>query len=123
MRQHQFNILFVLAIASIGLMFSCDTKKNASLDSTPSPMEVNVESNIQKLADKMIYFGHQSVGDNMISGLDLLLKQKANLGLKIVEKTSDRPFDVQALDKSNGVFAHSKVGENYKALSKIEDFK
>ncbi len=67
------------------------------------------------LSKKKIFFGHRSVGNNIIAGVDDLIKSNPQIKLKIVE-TSD-PTDFKA-----GVFAHTKVGENGFPQSKTKSF-
>ncbi len=69
----------------------------------------------ESLSKKKIFFGHQSVGNNIIAGLSDLLKANSQIKLNIVETT-----DPAAL--KTGVFAHFSVGKNSDPISKIEDF-
>ena len=76
----------------------------------------NVEqSNLDKTSNRKIYFGHQSVGNNIISGLQKIVGRTRNVTLNIIE--TDRPSDFSA-----PIFAHSKVGRNTDPLSKINSF-
>ena len=70
---------------------------------------------LQKVAHKKIYFGHQSVGLNIIDGIQDILKDHQGVELKIVKTT-----DPHALNSP--VFAHSMIGENEDPVSKINDF-
>lgn len=65
--------------------------------------------NIDKLADKYIYFGHQSVGKNILDGI-----AESGINIQISEIT-------EIGDKNTG-FIHSYIGENTNPLSKLEDF-
>lgn len=67
-----------------------------------------------RLAEKKIYFGHQSVGRNLLDGVQEVISQSKGIKLRIVE--------TQTMPSDGGVFAHSLVGENTKPVSKIEDF-
>lgn len=70
---------------------------------------------IRRLQSKVIYFGHQSVGNNIVHGLESILKTTPDINLSILE--------AQELDKiSTGVFAHSRVGENFNPKAKDNDF-
>jgi hypothetical protein len=68
-----------------------------------------------RLARANIYFGHQSVGSNIMEGVNDLMGQDPRLKLKI-EATST-PTTVQG-----GVFSHGPVGKNEDPASKIDDF-
>jgi len=66
------------------------------------------------LAQKKIYFGHQSVGFNIIDGLFLVMKEYPNIQLNIVES--------RKYLKTNGSLVHSRVGKNREPDTKILDF-
>jgi len=68
----------------------------------------------QELAEKKIYFGHQSVGFNIIDGIQDIMKEHPDIQLNIVES--------RQLDGDQGTFIHSRVGENRKPDTKIVDF-
>ena len=68
----------------------------------------------QELAKKKIYFGHQSVGFNIIEGIKLVEQEHPEIKLHIVEGRS--------LVGKNGVLLHSRIGENTKPETKINDF-
>jgi len=69
----------------------------------------------QRLSQEKIFFGHKSVGNNIIEGMETILESNPEIRLKIV-KTED-PSDIQS-----GMFAHASVGKNGDPLSKIQDF-
>ena len=69
----------------------------------------------EKLSQKKIYFGHHSVGFNIIDGIKELMKENPQIKLNIVETYNSTDF-------KNGVFAHSKVGKNRDPVSKTADF-
>jgi len=70
---------------------------------------------LSALGDKTIYFGHQSVGTNIMDGVEDLLKEHKKLPLKIIETS-----DAGAIEE--GHFAHSKVGKNHDPDSKFNEF-
>ena len=72
-------------------------------------------SSWKALSEKKIYFGHQSVGNNIISGIKDLMTEYPQINLKIVETSDQADFKV-------GIFAHSKVGKNIDPKSKISGF-
>ena len=69
----------------------------------------------QNLSKKKIYFGHQSVGNNILDGVLDLMVVYPQIKLNIVETTDQADF-------SAGLFAHSRVGENQDPNSKIVSF-
>jgi hypothetical protein len=68
-----------------------------------------------RLAAEKFYFGHQSVGYDVVNGIADLVKLDPRIGLKVVETSDLAAFDAP-------VFAHSKNGENKKPDVKIAAF-
>ena len=83
-------------------------KGGISLDNVPAAAW-------DKLAAKRVFFGHQSVGYNIMDGVGALLKENPSIRLTIVETTDPSRFDVP-------VFAHARVGRNEVPESKCEAF-
>jgi len=73
------------------------------------------ESTWTKLSQKKIFFGHQSVGYNIIDGVKDLMGEFPRIKLNII-KTSD------PADFNKPLFAHTGVGKNTNPQSKIDAF-
>jgi len=86
-------------------------EKNTSF---PSIKDVPASS-WEKLSQMKIFFGHQSVGYNIIHGLKDVMKENPQIRLKIVETNNPSDFNTP-------LFAHCKVGGNIYPKSKIETF-
>ncbi len=69
----------------------------------------------EKLQKKKIYFGHQSVGNNIIKGLEEIGRKNPHLRLNIVRIEKFAPLNAQG-------FYHSTIGKNDYPKSKIEAF-
>jgi len=111
----RINIYTIILILLSLSFLSCGRNQMVE-DNTLYKSLNNVEqSEIDKVSTRKIYFGHQSVGNNIISGLQKLINNNSKVQLNIVE--TDRPSDF-----SEPIFAHSKVGRNMDPLSKINDF-
>jgi len=81
----------------------------------PSMNEVSSEE-WKNLVSKKIYFGHQSVGENIIDGIVDVMKENKNIQLNIKESKNG-----EELDSVN--ILHSSIGKNGDPIGKIEDFK
>lgn len=68
-----------------------------------------------KLSEKSIYFGHQSVGFNIIDGIDQIIKEENTIPIKTQIGKSSTDF-------KPGVFVHSEIGQNTKPKSKLNEF-
>lgn len=66
------------------------------------------------LQHKRIYFGHQSVGANIIEGIRGLCRSD-QLGLNIVESSQPQAYAAP-------IFGHSRIGRNQEPRSKIDAF-
>ena len=80
-----------------------------------STIESVSEKEWQELSKKKIFFGHQSVGNNIIKGISTLKKEHPVVTLNLQEGRDSNMF-------SNGVFAHDKIGSNHDPISKVDDF-
>lgn len=79
-------------------------------------LESTDQAALQRLASRTIFFGHQSVGYNIIHGIQDLMKENDLPEFKILEITKDATL-------TGPVFAHSPVGENGNPKSKVDEFK
>ena len=68
-----------------------------------------------KLSQKKIYFGHQSIGDNILAGVRDVMTENSHIKLNIVETADKKDFN-------QGTFAHSKIGVNEDPKSKVDGF-
>ena len=85
-----------------------NTKPAVSIDTIPiATWEI--------LAKKKIFFGHQSVGNNIIDGVEDLMKTHTGIKLHILRTEDPSGF-------SSGGFAHYSIGQNEKPETKIQDF-
>jgi hypothetical protein len=73
------------------------------------------KKNWDELSRKKIYFGHQSVGFNIIDGIKDIMSETKKFDLKIKETDDLNDF-------SEPIFAHSRVGQNTNPSSKLEAF-
>lgn len=69
----------------------------------------------QKLSEKRIYFGHQSVGFNIVDGMEDIQRSNPRIKLKIVKVSSTSELKTP-------IFGHSNVGQNGDPQSKMRAF-
>lgn len=67
------------------------------------------------LSRSKVFFGHKSVGDNIISGIDHLCRINPNLNINIIETKNLTRSDT-------GYLAHAHLGQNKDPLSKTREF-
>ena len=68
-----------------------------------------------KLSGKTIYFGHQSVGYNILGGVETILNENPQIKLSIKETYDPDDF-------TQGTIAHSRIGYNTDPESKLDMF-
>ena len=102
-----FVILNFLTACTGGEMSKATTDLPAISDIAPSFWE--------ELSKKRIYFGHQSVGQNILVGVKMLMEANSHIQVNLIETHNPADFN-------DGIFAHSNVGENRKPKSKIDSF-
>jgi len=119
----KLRVLFIF-IAAAGLLAvgtltmaitGIKTRTDANKVTFPSIDDVPKEYWV-KLADKKVFFAHQSVGYNIIDGITEIINERDDIKLKILETCEPAAFD-------QPVFAHSQVGMNTKPFSKIQRFR
>lgn len=111
------TVLFIAPLLSI-LIFSSakvSVKDQTMLPLNSSSLQSISETAWQSLATKKIIFGHQSVGFNIIEGMEDLRQENQFIDLKIIANAE--PWEV----KTPG-FVHFQIGENTQPQTKINDF-
>jgi hypothetical protein len=69
-----------------------------------------------RLRERTVFFGHQSVGYNIVEGLQDVAARRGSTGLRIIE--------IKNADQIEGpMLAHAQIGRNCNPQSKIDEFK
>jgi len=102
-------LLLVLLVCGCGQDNSGNDKKDLT---TNKPFS---SADWENLAKKRIFFGHQSIGYNILAGIEDLLRENPGTKLNIVEMTGQQIPDGPLL-------IHSKVGTNGYPITKCDDF-
>jgi hypothetical protein len=100
------------------LVFSINACNGGTMqeNDTVGDMKAVPESQWKGLSEKKIYFGHMSVGFNIIEGIKDVMKENPRIQLHLTETRDPAEFD-------KPVFAHSRIGENHDPISKIDALK
>ncbi len=113
-----FILVAVVAALIIGTMTMSILKIRARIDSnsiTLPSIDNAPKEYWEKLAGKKIFFGHKSVGYNIIGGITDIINERDDIKLNVVESCESSVFD-------RPVFAHSQAGKNRDPVSKINSF-
>ena len=70
---------------------------------------------LERIAGKRIFFGHQSVGRDILGGVRQIAAESPGVRIEIVETTDPAAFD-------RPVFAHARIGKNRDPRSKCDAF-
>lgn len=106
---------FFTSLAVLLVPVSCEQKVNNPGLPAMAKFTQITKDQWSNLIKKKIYFGHQSVGYNIISGVQDVFKEN-NLPEPNLKETR------QASDFIQPVFAHSQIGKNIDPKSKVDDF-
>lgn len=108
------SISLLIVTLFFGFLISCGGEMEQKKTTYNSLKDVP-DTTWEKLSKKTFYFGHQSVGYNILDGVQDIMNEYPQIKLKIVEGTD-------AADMAPGTLAHSTVGQNTKPKTKIDDF-
>jgi hypothetical protein len=106
----------IVALAALPVAFGCrgDVANHAIELPKGSLAEVTADE-WQRLAGRRLFFAHQSVGANMLDGVQAVLKANPSIPLRVVEVA-----DASAI-QGTGLF-HKRVGTNGKPSTKLAEF-
>jgi len=104
MRGTQFMVALTLTLASgLGALATAGNAPDAKL-----------QVDLQRVAHQRIYFGHQSVGGNLLEGVQELAAQ-SGVPIRIVEAT-------KASEVGQNTIGHTFIAENRNPLGKLQAF-
>ncbi|MBW8886691.1 MAG: SGNH/GDSL hydrolase family protein [Fibrobacteres bacterium] len=106
--------IMALGIALLALC-SCD-KETGSASVTAFVPDPGLAADLAKTSALRVFFGHQSVGGNIVDGLEELRSQAGDTAFRVIHGTGD-----SALPPA--FFAEAKVGRNGDPIGKLSDFK
>lgn len=110
--QKFMGVMFLL------MLVGCSSDENtgpANLGSAVPEMKLE-KTKLEKLAKQSIYFGHQSVGYNIIDGVEDVLKESGKPDAMMVTEARDTQH------AGTPGLMHSRIGENGDPLGKLKDF-
>lgn len=107
--------LYGIAVLAMAIMFGCAMENNAKETAVMSSISEVPPSAWNKLSQKKVYFGHQSVGNNIIAGIKDIMIDNSAVSLNIAKTDDPESFAVPML-------AHSEIGNNGDPNSKISAF-
>lgn len=114
----------VVGVAAVGIVgavsayFLWDPKR--SYEPAPNTAATSIpEGVLADVAASTVYFGHMSVGENVISGISEVYAENGVAQPDIIQISVGGPLPEQP---SGGAFLHSLIGENGDPLGKLANF-
>jgi hypothetical protein len=98
------------------LLSGCKEESLTYLDDHYARLERVPQEKLLSLSHKKVFFGHQSVGQNIVDGITDVMGTTPLIRLNIRETMSPGDFD-------KPIFAHSFIGTNLNPSSKIKAFR
>lgn len=108
--------IILIVIACVIFFEGCERSNMTTDKNKLSELKSTPNKKLRELSQKKIFFGHQSVGNNIIDGIKDIIIEYPELRLNI-QQTSD-PASYE-----NPVFGHARVGSNLDPYSKCNEFK
>jgi hypothetical protein len=109
------NYRIILACFLLTLISGCSGGRMEGESQAFNSLKDIPQTAWEKLAQKSIYFGHQSVGENIVDGMRELMKDYPQVKFNINETG-----DGAGLKKN--AFTHSRIGKNTDPEGKSSDF-
>ena len=77
--------LAVFLLFSVAIIYGCEGRNKMPGTGQDMSSEKLSESDILRLSSSKYYFGHQSVGDNMLDGIDKIAKRDNRMKLRVIK--------------------------------------
>ncbi len=111
----RYKLLMGMVLAAVAVLAASQAKKSETMIASGQPQIEGQAETFQALSTRRIYFGHQSVGADIVKGIQEITAGKQSARLHVVMSADSSAFD-------QPVFAHSRIGENGNPDSKIDQF-
>jgi len=106
----------ILLLIPILFFSACNRRDDKLLNSYYARLDAIPQKAWDSLAQKKIFFGHRSVGQNIITGVEEVLGKYPAIRLNIRETADPESF-------RQPIFAHAGLGQNKQPQTKIIGFK
>lgn len=106
-------LIRIAPILMLAALTACQPEPTAE----PFRMTDALQQDLATVGDARIFFGHQSVGRNVMQGLEDLQNDLGTARITVLEMGETAP------DLPDAFLLHSRVGENTQPASKCDDFK
>jgi hypothetical protein len=103
------------ALGCLGLCLSLVCALAFAVRADPAQDDTELRAQFLRLSQRRIFFGHQSVGINLLDGVRELVARYADVGLRLVEVGADT-------DLPAGTFAHAFMPQHGNPGLKLESF-
>jgi hypothetical protein len=101
---------------AMGLLGGCGRSTMKDMNIDLSALNNVSQQKWDELNGRRIFFGHQSVGFNLVEGLNAVMQEVPQIKLNILETRATGDFN-------KPVFGHTRIGKNRFPLQKCDDFR
>jgi hypothetical protein len=108
-------LMLIIAAFASAFALSCKGAEKVEMLAMAKAPETEIARGLEALSIQRVFFGHQSVGRNLVEGLGELASEAGQGGPRIAEIRS-------AWDISGPGLYHSEIGRNLEPMSKLHDF-
>lgn len=105
-----------LMLAGMMSMTGCEGSSVPAIGTDLSALKAMTPEQIRKLSSLKIFFGHQSVGINILDGMSDIMKEAPGIQLSIVQSPEASAWNTPIL-------GHAKIGKNTQPASKCDSFR
>lgn len=102
-------------IVTLGILPLLACKGKTSMYETETAPYSDI-TKLKTISERKIFFGHQSVGFNIIDGTQLMLQTVPEIHINIKETSYQTDF-------SGAILGHARIGKNGDPKSKVDDFR
>lgn len=110
----RFNAIIIACI--LISLFGCQDKEMPKMSENMNSLNNIQDMEWQKLSEKVIFFGHESVGKNILDGIRDILQENPKITMTITDNQDEQR-------KSGPLLIDSRIGKNGESIAKIDYFK
>jgi hypothetical protein len=110
-------VALIGAAGGLAVLFTSDSREDPMPSLAVATSRVSAQE-LSEAARRRVFFGHMSVGANILDGMETLYRTFSSEELQVVEFTRSSPPP----DVAGGVILHTAIGENGDPVGKLRNF-
>ncbi|HEY3411387.1 MAG TPA: hypothetical protein VGK53_24750, partial [Propionicimonas sp.] len=110
-------VALIGAAGGLAVLFASDSREEPVPSLAVATSQVTAEE-LSEVARRRVFFGHMSVGANILDGMETLYRAFGSDKLQLVEFDRAGPLP----DVAGGVILHTAIGDNGDPVGKLRNF-